>query len=169
MKLSKDKTLGYIYFVDKNNHLANSQGKVYYHRYIYWLNTKEDISNFDIHHKDGNKENNNFSNLIKISRSDHAKLHNPLLINNKHICKECKKEFIRSSQSNENKKPLYCSKKCNYLSKRKLKIRPSYKELLLIIRFHGFKFAGRKYNVSDNCIRKWIKFYENVSEQPSKL
>lgn len=32
--LSEDTTLGYIYFLDKDHPLSNSQGKIYYHRHF---------------------------------------------------------------------------------------------------------------------------------------
>lgn len=42
---------------------------------------------------------------------------------------------------------------------RKVK-RPSYEQLLSEIKELGYLGTGRKYGVSDNAIRKWIKFYE---------
>jgi len=46
-------------------------------RVVYQLHhPDEDISGFDIHHKDVNRANNHPSNLQKISNIDHIKLHN---------------------------------------------------------------------------------------------
>ena len=45
------------------------------------------------------------------------------------------------------------------LSQRKV-MRPSYEQLQNEIKSLGYSATGRKYNVSDNAIRKWIKFYE---------
>lgn len=42
---------------------------------------------------------------------------------------------------------------------RKVK-RPSYEKLLEDIKNTNYVKTGKKYNVSDNCIRKWIKMYE---------
>lgn len=47
-------------------------------------------------------------------------------------------------------------RKCYDLKRRKVQ-RPEKEELLNIIKEIGFSAAGRKYNVSDNAIRKWIK------------
>ena len=39
--------------------------------------------------------------------------------------------------------------------------RPPYQQLIDEINELGYSATGRKYGVSDNSIRKWIKFYEN--------
>jgi hypothetical protein len=38
--------------------------------------------------------------------------------------------------------------------------RPPYEQLLAEVRELGFSAAGRKYGVSDNAIRKWIRQYD---------
>ena len=38
--------------------------------------------------------------------------------------------------------------------------RPSYEQLSEDVRLLGFVNTGKKYNVTDNSIRKWIKFYK---------
>lgn len=30
---------------------------------------------------------------------------------------------------------------------------------------HGYCWVGRKYGVSDNAVRKWVKFYERERER----
>ena len=50
-------------------------------------------------------------------------------------------------------------KKCWGLKQRKVE-RPSLEILLEEIGNLGYCGTGRKYGVSDNTIRKWIKFYE---------
>lgn len=51
-------------------------------------------------------------------------------------------------------------KKCLNVEQRKVK-RPPYEQLKKEINKSGFSATGRKYGVSDNAIRKWIKYYEN--------
>ena len=46
------------------------------------------------------------------------------------------------------------------MKKRRKVERPSYEQLLLDISELGFVGTGKKYEVSDNSIRKWIKMYE---------
>lgn len=50
-------------------------------------------------------------------------------------------------------------KSCDSTSQRKVE-RPEYKKLLLDVNELGFSATGRKYGVSDNSIRKWLKVYE---------
>jgi hypothetical protein len=38
--------------------------------------------------------------------------------------------------------------------------RPSYEELLREIEETSYLAVGRKYGVSDNAVRKWVRFYE---------
>ena len=58
-----------------------------------------------------------------------------------------------------NKRANKC-KRCYQLSQRRVE-RPSLEELLLEIEENGYLSTGKKYGVSDNAIRKWIKNYEN--------
>lgn len=56
------------------------------------------------------------------------------------------------------KDSVYC-KNCYAIKQRKVE-RPSYEQLIKDIKDIGYMGTGRKYNVSDNSIRKWKKFYE---------
>ena len=51
---------------------------------------------------------------------------------------------------------------CHNLSRRKSK-RPPYEQLVKEISENGYSSTGRKYGVSDNAIRKWIKNYEKTN------
>lgn len=53
----------------------------------------------------------------------------------------------------------YCSTKCSQYARRRIS-RPSYDELLEMIEKYGYTETGRKFKVSDNAIRKWVKAYE---------
>ena len=46
-----------------------------------------------------------------------------------------------------------------YIEKRKVE-RPNYELLKEEVSKYGYSKTGRKYGVSDNSIRKWIKTYE---------
>lgn len=70
-----------------------------------------------VHHKDGNKLNNNIDNLEVMTVSDHMKLHLNNL-NNLHpqaeiVCKECRKVKTRF------RKAVFCSDNCKILFFRK--------------------------------------------------
>lgn len=61
----------------------------------------------------------------------------------------------------------YCCKECYHehginqprISQRKVE-RPPYEQLVKEIEETNYSAVGRKYGVSDNAIRKWVKFYE---------
>jgi HNH endonuclease len=63
-----------IYRKYKNGYYSRIE-RVHFHRVIWEENYGEIPVGFCIHHKDGNKENNNITNLECISRKHHAKLH----------------------------------------------------------------------------------------------
>jgi hypothetical protein len=62
----------------------------------------------------------------------------------------CGKNKIKKVNKNKNKERL---------NRRKV-IRPSYELLKEEIEKNGYSATGRKYNVSDNAVRKWLKLYE---------
>lgn len=54
--------------------------------------------------------------------------------------------------------------KCHHLNQRKISNRPSYDELMRDIEaLGGYSATGRKYNVSDNTIRKWLHMYHKMN------
>lgn len=70
-------------------------------------------------------------------------------ISKKHyFCIECGKKL---SEDTKTKKCIECYKKS------RLKNKPSLEQLLNDVNELGYRGTGRKYSVSDNCIRKWIK------------
>lgn len=74
---------------------------------------------------------------------------------NKHhyYCKECGEE----KKYKLSKLCFECSKKINGQYRRKIKNRPSEEQLLKEIKELGYCGTGRKYGVSDNAVRKWVK------------
>jgi very-short-patch-repair endonuclease len=67
---------------------------------------------------------------------------------------ECGNEKTKYS-----KNCIKCSGKLSSLSQRKVE-RPPYTQLINEVNELGYAGTGRKYGVSDNSIRKWIKYYE---------
>lgn len=102
-----DKTYNYVYFIDRDHPLAsNNAGRVHYHRHMASIKIGRWVRSCEhVHHKDGNKANNEVNNLEVIARADHARLHNPALkdIN----CPRCKKPF-HPKRSNQ----IWCSMTC---------------------------------------------------------
>lgn len=81
-------------------------------------------------------------------------------------CKRCGREFIAKYRSHR-----YCSHACGTRWDRskqrgvaKLDIRkverPPYEKLMAEIEATNYCAVGRKYGVSDNAVRKWVRFYE---------
>ena len=62
-------------------------------------------------------------------------------------CKVCK---------SETKNDKFCSIACSSVNQRIVE-RPSKEELLNLLKENSFVSVGKMFNVSDNCIRKWIK------------
>lgn len=75
-------------------------------------------------------------------------------IENKLVCQFCGKEFI-----SKNKAQKYCSIEC-YNNVKKDSKRPTFLQFIKDIKeLKNFVQIGKKYNVSDNAIRKWCKHY----------
>ena len=81
-------------------------------------------------------------------------------------CLHCGSEFVPKYESHR-----YCSQRCGTHSKgshrpkpetRKV-VRPAYEQLMEDARTMSFLAIGRKYGVSDNAVRKWIRWYEQGS------
>ena len=81
--------------------------------------------------------------------------------NQKQQLKKC--EYCQQSYVAKFKSQRFCSQKCYKMSIRKV-TRPSLQQLMIDIKnLNGNICAiGRKYGVSDNTIRKWIKYYKKM-------
>lgn len=77
-----------------------------------------------------------------------------------HCGKNMKKKYYCTCGNIKNKTSTYCNV-CKKKLNRKVK-RPPYEQLKKEIEETSYSAVGRKYSVSDNAIRKWIKFYEKV-------
>jgi hypothetical protein len=79
-------------------------------------------------------------------------------------CRRCGAAFLPKTV-----RQSYCSRDCGQrwdrkrvpkLGQRKVRERPPYEQLLAEITEDGWTAVGRKYGVSDNAIRKWMRTYE---------
>lgn len=75
--------------------------------------------------------------------------------NKTYFCVDCGKKVSKGA--------IRCES-CNQIHLRKVS-RPSRQELKQEIRNYSFVELGKKYNVSDNAIRKWCKFYNLPSKR----
>lgn len=63
---------------------------------------------------------------------------------------------LQCGNSTKNIKYKYCSQECSKLASRTVE-RPSREELLQMVKDTSYITVARKYKVSDNAIRKWLK------------
>ena len=153
IKLSIDSN-GYHVFCDKEHPLSYySNSIVYYHRHKAsiklgrWIRTDEHV-----HHIDENKLNNSFDNLLILTASEHAKLHNQI---QEKCCIKCGNKFTSSGN--------YCSYEC---TKRKTKIQwPSVEKMKEWIWKEPTAQIAISLRVSDNAVAKFCK-KNNINKPP---
>jgi len=152
----------------------NWEGYVYEHRFIAEQNLKRSLrDDEEVHHLNLNPADNRWENLMIISRESHAKLHvwldsgapgyessrqkgmnsgKPNLHEHTKRCKICNLTLSRDQST-------YCGIVCHGIDLAGKSKRPSPEVLKADMeRLSGNMSAvGRKYDVSDNTVRKWIK------------
>lgn len=159
--LKIDKTLGYVYFIDKNHPLAHPKnGKVYYHRHIASVANGRWIDKHEVvHHKDNDRKNNDPLNLEILTHPEHSKHHiseriKEFRIKNgidPHLVVLIKKCLVCG---NETKNQKYCSDSCRIISSQRAK-RPTKDELSKLLDKYSCVKVSKMYGVSDVAIKKW--------------
>lgn len=117
----------------------------------------------ELHHKDRNHTNNNLSNLAILCPNCHSLTHKDEN-NIKHTIDKVRNPRVRKTYTcacgQSRLKFSKLCKKCYQSSKSLKSKRPSKEQLLSDIdELLYFTTIGKKYNVSDNAVRKWFKFY----------
>lgn len=156
---------------------ANWKGYVYEHIVIAEKYLGRNISESEVvHHLDGNRQNNRQENLLVIERGQHGKLHSWIAQGAPGL-ETLRENWVNSMNPKFIPKPVtefsyckvchlilqdrqidFCCEEHDKLSRRKV-LRPSLKQLLTDIKTTSFLAIGKKYGVSDNAIRKWLKAY----------
>jgi hypothetical protein len=87
-------------------------------------------------------------------------------------CKKCGRRFTVKYRRH-----AYCSRECAMSRDRSAELRgrptpdrpkvtrPPFEQLIEEIEAVGYSAVGRKYGVSDNAVRKWVRFYERQIER----
>ncbi len=121
----------------------------------------------ELDHIDGNRFNNSLVNLRLLCPNCHAQTSNYRGKNKrgrKQTEKNDKGETVDKVLSTPCKQCgrlkhhtlTFCSQQCARLSQRKVN-RPTKEELIEELKHSSFRAVGRKYGVTDNAIRKWLK------------
>ena len=156
-ELKIDKTLGYVYFLDRNHPLGSiGIGRVYYHRHVAslmrgeWLDTDSIV-----HHKDGNKLNNTPSNLEVMSSAEHSSLHQAELGNTSSsiTCAVCGIKFKVPTSALSLR--VTCSTKC--ASQHSIKWNISKDDLEILIWNKSYSDISKEYPISDVGVKKRAK------------
>lgn len=160
---------GYQQFYDAQHPLVYSNGCYYVHRHVAsikldrWIQPTEHV-----HHIDGNKLNNDLSNIEVLTAEAHGKLHNPgniasikviNVLNNKptyrksseidYFCLNCGELFSPLFSS----KGYYCSIQCT--NKDRIKAKNLTKKILdELIPLHSWTILGPMFGYSDKGIKK---------------
>jgi len=160
-----DKNLGYVYFLDKEHPLScKGVGKVYYHRHVISIGMRKWVdSSYHVHHKDGNKINNDIDNLELISPKMHAIKHALEKGGKLHLknCLRCNKRFKGVKESSE-----YCSFYCRTESSNKQLSSKIDKFLLSrLVYLEPTTHISKRFGCSDVAIGKLCKKY-NITKPP---
>lgn len=150
----------------------NWRGYVYEHVYVMEVSLQRVLEETEVvHHLDGNRQNNHLGNLIVMDRGMHLKLHT-WIDNGAPIHESYRRNGMNSGKSKvaepkfcvicqsclQGKQKKTCSEGCESLRKRKVE-RPSFEQLKEDVHSISLLSVGRKYGVSDNAVRKWLKAY----------
>lgn len=103
---------------DHNNHKLVSYPRILMEKKLGRPLTDDEV----VHHIDRNPENNDISNLVVLSKSEHCRLHMQKYFDKIAVCEICKKKFIWTAQAqscyyrdlNRGKNRIIsCSKSCS--------------------------------------------------------
>ena len=105
----------YIYAVVPEHPKANKYGYVLLHRVVMENHINRLLEpNEIVHHKDGNKHNNDISNLELMDSKEHNRMHSSKGRNIVElVCPFCGKIFLREKRQIKKGKHTFCSRSCN--------------------------------------------------------
>lgn len=106
---------GVVYRSNKDGHFVSS---TFIHRSVYsYCFSEIPCGNYEVHHIDQNKANNDISNLQLLTKSEHQKLHKGINMEKRlRICPTCGETFLAK---HGNPKQIYCSNNCRGKAMRK--------------------------------------------------
>ena len=147
----------------------NWDGYVYEHIYVVEkVLGRELLPNEVVHHLNLNRSDNRPENLLVLDRGQHTKLHK-WLSSGAPMSKDVGTNGVNSGKPTLRRCPVcgnpvlkprltYCSLPCARIASRKVQ-RPSLKTLLEDVKTMSMVAVGKKYGVTDNAVRKWLRTY----------
>jgi hypothetical protein len=114
-------------------------------------------------HKNGIRNDNRLINLRIVCPNCNSTLETHCGKQRKNKCAGCSSLKLLSKK--------YCSLECyrkhgtqRLMVKNRKVARPAYKELVAELKKSSYLALSKKYGVSDNAIRKWVKTYQKYGE-----
>lgn len=151
----QDKTLKYMYFMDKEHPLSDKKGRVYYHRHVASLKINKWIdSSYHVHHKDDDRTNNSEDNLKITSQKMHNREHSKQRghkVKSYKKCLNCNKNFATINE-------IFCSVECMGFYNRLFEI--SKEKLEKLVWSKPTIYIAKDFNVSDVAIGKRCKLLD---------
>jgi len=139
---------GHWYKKTENGHYRGYHGK-YIHQAVWEHFNGKIPKGYIIHHIDGDKSNNDISNLQIMTQPEHMKLHRENIESKKCICDYCGKEFV--SKPNFKGERRFCSEECGD----KWKHEKDYE--IRICSECGKEFNVYKYSKTKYCSRECVE------------
>ena len=136
------------YSINKSTVSRINTGKIHIQEdRVYPIRLSLQVLNAKKRHK--KKKNRKIKRIKKIEKSRQFKIKKKEKVQKKNCCCDCGKIITHGA------------KRCPacYQKSQRIVDRPNREELKLLIRSTSFTTIGKKFNVSDNTIRKWCKFY----------
>ena len=142
----QDKTLGYLYFMDKVHPLCDAKGRVWHHRHVASVKVGRWVLPTEVvHHVDHVRDNNEAENLkVLTSQAEHGEEHVQL---DPAECPSCRAVF-----QPKNSRQRACSVPCKGRLKRKFN--PDEDELRKAVWSMPTTHVARFYGVSDTAVAK---------------
>lgn len=153
ISLKVDKTLSYVYFMDKAHPLGDKKGRVWYHRHVASLKLGRWLLPHEVvHHCDEDRQNNDEDNLEVMTRKAHSREHMKRLgrFIEESDCANCSVTFSPSDQGQ-----VYCCSECSSLGRRVFD--PDKAELSRLVWEKPTTQVARIFGVSDTAVSKRCK------------
>ena len=139
---------GHWYKRNESGHYRGYHGK-YIHQAVWEHFNGKIPKGYIIHHIDGDKSNNDISNLQLMIQSEHIKLHQSLIEPKKCTCEYCGKEF--ESIGNFKGECRFCSEECG------IKFQHENKYEIRVCEVCGKEFDVYKYSKTKYCSRECVE------------